>query len=197
MDKNVDNFSDILWFSMLIFCVFRRLRVPRMMKTSFQKRKFSFSRPTNPTSSWNDKNYEKRCGNASTLSNSRDHQRCLVSIMLCRRCVICRTSIAILRLWWASMLSWFCLISFIDIVEITCFLNCIKKIHTFIFYVHTVSRFFSTKWFIDILGRLWYWKWENSLRMAIKAKTIFHSFSFHVKLGLWRHLLYFSEKWSN
>lgn len=87
---------------------FSRLQEPRMTRTLFRRKKFRCLKPISPTSYWNDKNYEKRCGNDSTRCNSRDRQTQEVWILLHRRCATSNNnSIAMLSLWWASKLSWF------------------------------------------------------------------------------------------
>lgn len=79
-----------------------------MTRTLFRRKKFRCLKPISPTSYWNDKNYEKRCGNDSTRCNSRDRQTQEVWILLHRRCATSNNnSIAMLSLWWASKLSWF------------------------------------------------------------------------------------------
>lgn len=79
-----------------------------MTRTLFRRKKFRCLKPISPTSYWNDKNYEKRCGNDSTHCNSRDRQTQEVWILLHRRCATSNNnSIAMLSLWWASKLSWF------------------------------------------------------------------------------------------
>lgn len=106
---------------------FSRLQEPRMMRTLFRRKKFRCLKPISPTSYWNDKNYEKRCGNDSTRCNSRDRQTQEVWILLHRRCATSNNnSIAMLSLWWASKLSWF---SFSPLIFIFFFFNELCRDH--------------------------------------------------------------------